>query len=111
MTTTYTTTQISEDYFHVEGDGFELNYILFEDEDVIYVERIDVDEDVRGQGIGTQILRELAREFHAVFAAPEGEDCQGFFAHIGDDAYEMSAHLIDELGLWAIDQGYGIYEI
>jgi GNAT superfamily N-acetyltransferase len=109
--TTHTTTQISDDYYHVAGDGFDLNYILFEDEDVIYVERIDVDEDVRGQGIGTAVLRQLAKEFYAVFVAPENATSKGYFEHIGEDAYEMSAHLIDELGLWAIDQGYGIYEI
>ena len=68
-----------------------------------YVERIDIDEDYRNRGLGTQMLKDLSSMYGSVAVAPDSEDAQRLYQRIGSeytgDDYEY------------IDQGFGVYEI
>lgn len=98
-----------EDYFTAVGDGFEFSFYNFEDR-VVYVERIDVDEDRRNQGIGTAVLKNLAKKY-TVIVAPDNDDSLRLFERIGCDAWENCDRALNEYGIWALDQGRGLFEI
>jgi ribosomal protein S18 acetylase RimI-like enzyme len=72
-----------------------------------YVSRVDVDEEFRGQGIGTQALKELSRILGGITVAPDNEDAQRIYERLGDT---ISKSEYDEFG-FAVDQGFGVYEI
>lgn len=109
----HTITKIEDERFYIEGENFQLTYLTFgEDEDVIYVERIDVDEEHRGKGIGTAVLQMLTYKHGAVFVAPDNEDSKRLFERIGLDAYEESnPRQFYDNSIDYLDQGYGVYEI
>ena len=78
-----------------------------EDNNVCYVERIDIDEDFRGQGIGTQILAEALYDelgYRTVVVAPDNADAQRLYERLGVAGY--SSYDLDYM-----DQGYGVYGI
>lgn len=64
------------------------------DDGSAYLERIDVDEGFRGQGIGTAAIREILGDFDALYAAPDNEDA----------AAPLEC-------LYYLDQGFGVYAI
>lgn len=101
----------SEGYTHIVGENYTASYTVFDGEDAIYVERIDVDEEVRGQGIGTAVLRGLAREHGAVYVAPDNDDSARLFGCIGEDAWDDNETLANRLDMWTLDQGYGVFVI
>ena len=106
-----------DDYYHMDGENFALTYITYKFapdwvEDVIYVERIDVDEGHRGKGIGTAVLQLLAKKYRAVFVAPDGEDSKRLYARIGVDAYtDSNPRYFDDTYIFTFDTGFGLYEI
>lgn len=67
-----------------------------------YLERIDIDAEYRGQGHGTTFIRALVAEYGSVIAAPDNADSQRLFERLGYDVSEK---------YWAVDQGYGVYEV
>lgn len=69
-----------------------------------YCERIDINEEYRNQGIGTEALKLLSREFGTVTVAPDNEDAQRLYERIGYDVTDKGDN-------WSVDQGYGVYEI
>ena len=69
-----------------------------------YCERIDVEEAYRNLGIGTAALKALSSEFGSIFLAPDNEDAQRLYDRIG---YEVT----DKGDWYAVDQGFGVYEI
>lgn len=75
--------------------------------DECYIERIDVWDGHRGQGIGTEMLRWVSAQYGLTYTAPDNTDAQRLYDRIGcemrDDRYQRFG--------WAIDQGYGVYEI
>lgn len=105
-----------DDYYHMDGENFGLSYITYKSvdwvEDIIYVERIDVDEGHRGKGIGTAVLQLLAKKYRAVFVAPDNEDSKRLYARIGVDAYTDSCpgdfYYTD---IFLFNTGFGLYEI
>ena len=111
MTLSYTAETDSEGYTHITGDGFSASYTLFDGEDIAYVESIFVDADRRGNGLGTTLLRQLAKEIGAVYVAPCNEDSKRLYERIGYDAVEDDPSTVNNLGLWALDQGFGLYVI
>lgn len=71
-----------------------------------YIVRLDVNEDQRGKGLGTMIVKTLMCMYGTVVAAPEGEMARAFFSRLGeeDDSGELKGQAI-----WPIDQGFGVY--
>ena len=97
-----------ETYTNVEYvmklDGEEIGWASVMVSDTAYVERIDIAEDHRNCGYGTEFLRALSDEYGSVFAAPDNEDAQRLYDRLGYDVTNK-----DE---WSyVDQGYGVYEI
>lgn len=85
-------------------DGEEIGWSSVMDDGKAYVERIDIAEDHRNCGYGTEFINYLSREFGSVFLAPDNEDAQRLYDRLGYDVTEK-----DE---WSyVDQGYGVYEI
>lgn len=85
-------------------DGQEIGWASLSVSENAYCERIDIDEAHRNQGYGTAFLRALASEFGSVFVAPDNEDAQRLYDRLGWD-------VSDKDDWWAIDQGFGVYEI
>ena len=71
-----------------------------------YIQRIDVDEGFRGQGIGTAAIRGIAQEYRAVYLCPDNEDAARLYARIGE---QLGACPLE--CLYYLDQGYGVYEV
>lgn len=90
---------------HVGADVLEL------DDDAAYIERIDVDEGFRGQGIGSAFIRGIRRDFRTVYAAPDNEDSARLFARLGEKVVgdDVSARVPEYL--YYLDQGFGVYEV
>lgn len=78
---------------------------LMVDENGTYLERIDVEEELRGQGYGTEIIKHISSEYSNVFAAPDNEDARRLYDRIG---WEMNAADYSDFGCY-VDQGYGVY--
>jgi ribosomal protein S18 acetylase RimI-like enzyme len=72
------------------------------DSEYTYLERIDIEEEFRGQGYGTAFIRTLADEYGSIVAAPDNEGSQRLFDRLGYDVSDK---------YWMVDQGYGVYEI
>ena len=73
-----------------------------EDEDKIYLEDFTVYEEHRNQGIGTEVLKILAKEaWDYVYMAPTDENNKRLYARLGEELDEAPE----------VDQGYGVYKI
>lgn len=64
-----------------------------------YIERIDIDEDQRGQGIGSAVLR----QYRGAYIAADSERSARLYARLG----ELVEDPTDEMSY--LDQGYGVY--
>lgn len=101
--------------FDIYADGQKVGSIEIidcfnEENDICYVERIDIDEEYRGQGIGTEVLKNTLYSdfgYYTTIVAPDNEDAQRLYERIGreynctNEGYDFSYN----------DQGYGVYEI
>lgn len=77
-----------------------------------YIERIDVDEGFRGQGIGSKAIREIAGDFESLFAAPDNEDAARLYAKLGEKIVGEDIETAAPMEcLYYLDQGFGVYEI
>lgn len=86
-------------------DGQEIGWASVQvDSSSAYCERIDIDEANRNHGFGTELLRSLSDEFGSIFVAPDNEDAQRLYDRLGYD-------VTDKGDWWAVDQGFGVYEI
>lgn len=89
--------------YEIEVDGEVIGSAsIMVSEEGSYLERIDIDENHRGRGFGTDAINKISSEFGGVYAAPDNEDSQRLFDRIGWDVSEK---------YWMVDQGYGVYEI
>ena len=84
--------------------GFALVMYSEGDEVEAYCERIDIDENHRNAGHGTEALRALSSEFGDIYVAPDNEGAQRLYERLGCDA--SNCDVADYL-----DQGYGFYRI
>ena len=78
-----------------------------QDESGAYLERIDIEEEHQGQGHGTKALYEIAEVYGDYYLAPDNEDAQRLYERVAEP---MSQEDYDSFG-FAIDQGFGVYEI
>lgn len=87
----------------VDGEQVGTAYtISHEDEDETYLEDITIDEAHRNKGIGTQVIRMLAKKYSYIYFAPTGEDNKRLYERIAEEEPSFKDHD-------AIDQGFGIY--
>lgn len=108
----------TEDYhrFDIIADDIKVGEVevidqFNEDNDTAYIERIDIDEEYRGQGIGTEVLTSTFYDecdYRAVIVAPDNEDAQRLYERIGN---EYRCYNDDEYDFGYNDQGYGVYVI
>ena len=85
---------------------------LSEDNDTCYIERIDINEEYRGQGIGTEVLKNTLYSeygFYSVVVAPDNDDAKRLYERIGTEY--TSPMDDDECDFSYNDQGYGVYVI
>jgi GNAT superfamily N-acetyltransferase len=71
------------------------------------VERIDVIEGYRGQGVGTALLRHIATTYGTIDIVPDNEGAARLYARLGA---ELSFTDYNAYG-FAFDQNFGVYEI
>jgi GNAT superfamily N-acetyltransferase len=84
-------------------DGVTIGYAnVYTNDSWTYLERIDIEEEYRGQGYGTAFINHLVTEYGSIVAAPDNEDSQRLFERLGRDVSDKH---------WYVDQGYGVYEI
>lgn len=109
--------RLSREYPHDYGRDFHydivtkgtkigtLNVITYEDtnSDYNHCERIDIDDQHRGQGYGTATFEALRELFGSVVVAPDNADAQRLYSRLGCEWDGDDADYID--------QGYGVYEI
>lgn len=85
-------------------DGKEVGTIgMVASENEPYLERIDIDEEYRNKGIGTDALRLVAEKYGEFLIAPDNEDAKRLYERYGDESSSDNAAYID--------QGYGVYSI
>ncbi len=86
--------------------------VLELDDDAGYLERIDVDEGFRGQGIGTEAIKDILWDFHHLYAAPDNADAERLYARLGEKIVGEDVDAAAPLEcLYYLDQGFGVYEI
>lgn len=73
---------------------------VFIDTDSAYIERIDIHEESRSNGYGTEAIRTIASEHKETFAAPDNEGSRRLMDRIGT--------VTDRHG--EVNQGFGVYE-
>lgn len=94
--------------FDIEVDGIIVGGgSMIEDEDSCYLERIDIDEEYRGKGYGTQALYLLRGIYGTYYLAPDNADAKRLYDRVAE---EMPQDEYDRWG-FAIDQGFGVYVI
>lgn len=108
MITIHETRRTTEDSYEAIGysiqlDGSEIGTASVQASATAYVERIDIDEEQRGQGYGTEALRQLSRIHGGIYLAPDNDDARRLYERIGTEYDGPDAEYID--------QGYGVYEI
>lgn len=88
--------------YHIIVDGENIGSVsTMEDEESIYIERIDVDEAFQNRGYGTAALRIFSEMASTVYLAPDNKDAQRLYERIGCETYSFPE----------VDQGFGVYEI
>lgn len=84
---------------------------LNDDNDVCYVERIDIDEEFRGKGIGTEVLTSTLWDkcgYRYVVVAPDNEKAKRLYERIGEEY----SYIPDcEVDFSYNDLGFGVYVI
>ena len=97
--------------FQIEVNGTiigEGNMELAEtEEDFTYLERIDIDEEYRGQGHGRKALFALKETYGEYYFTPDNEDAARLYEKVAD---KISDAKYDKWG-FAVDNGWGVYEI
>lgn len=89
----------------VIGSG---NLMLAEnDDDFTYLEGIEISEEHRNHGHGTNAISTLGKMYGTIYLTPDSEDSQRLYERLGDT---ISDNDYNKFG-FAIDMGFGVYEI
>ena len=105
MITLQQTYREDEDSYSYEGysimvDGNEVGFAnLMIDDTSTYIERLDINEESRNKGFGTQAITMISGMYDKVFAAPDNASSRRLLERLG---YETTEY-------WMVDQGYGVY--
>lgn len=102
-------------YFDIIADGVKVGSTevvdgFNEDNDIAYIDRIDIDEAYRGKGIGSTVLTECLKDegYYNVVVAPDNEDAKRLYERLGE---ECSTIYGCDCDFSYNDQGYGVYAI
>lgn len=104
------TTRTDEGYIHElwvpgrEVGRARVNFSAQEEDPWAYCELLYIEPDMRGQGLGTEMLRWMAARYGSVVVAPDNRGAQRLYERLGSEAYGREAY-------YYIDQGFGVYEI
>jgi ribosomal protein S18 acetylase RimI-like enzyme len=82
-----------------------------DDNDICYIDRIDVDDEYQNQGIGTYVLTNLldGLGFRDVVVAPDNSDAERLYRRLGTP---LNDNFLDtECDFGYNDQGFGVYVI
>lgn len=112
LTRTKKETEEGIEYLY-EGEHVKATVQMLSD-DTAYLSRIDVEEGFRGQGIGTEALKAIRKDFWKLYYAPDNEDAERLYARLGTKVIgdEVDEYLPSDLEcLYYLDQGFGIYEL
>ncbi len=91
--------------FAIEKDGKVIGEGSVVENGTTYLEALEIQEEHRNQGYGTEALYELAKIYGEICLAPDNEDAQRLYERIADDMKDSD---YNEFG-FALDQGYGVY--
>lgn len=101
-----------EGYRVYTGEHVEATVQILEGGEDAYIERIDVEEGYRGQGIGTAAIRSICRDFRHVYCAPDNKNAARLYARIGEMVVgEDATGRVTHDCLYYLDQGFGVYEV
>lgn len=109
-----------KDYHHFDiiADGITVGAIAVidnfnEDNDICYIDRIDVDEEFRGKGIGTVVLTESLKDegYWKIALAPDNERARKLYERLGEENDQVYKGDGEWQDFSYNDQGYGIYVI
>ena len=96
-------------YYEILKGEIKVGGIIFNDEydGRVYLENIDIKEEHRNKGIGTEAMKIFAElnSDRGIYFAPDNEDAKRLYDRIAE---EMSVSEYNEYG-GNMDQGYGIY--
>ena len=104
------TTRTDEGYVHElwvpgrEVGRARVNFSAQEEDPWAYCELLYIEPEMRGQGLGTEMLRWMAARYGSVVVAPDNRGAQRLYERLGREAYGREAYDY-------IDQGFGVYEI
>lgn len=87
----------------MDGEKAGVIGMMVEEDTTPYCELIEVNEDKRNCGIGTQALQMLAEIFGEFDLAPDNEDARRLYERLGEEVEGGDNDYAD--------QGYGIYRI
>lgn len=90
-------------YEIVSGDVTVGAMTVMASDDGAYVERIDIDEQYRGHGIGTDALLQVSDIYGGVAIAADNARAARLYERLGTESRYDGAEYID--------QGYGVYDI
>ena len=71
-----------------------------------HLERIDIDEDSRGKGYGSDAIEAMRKAYGRIVAAPDSEDSRRLYERIGELVVETRFDQEETF----LDVGYGVYE-
>jgi len=91
----------------VEGTIIGGGSMIEDDTAMSYLDGIEILEEHRNQGHGTKALYKIREAYGTYFLAPDNEDAQRLYERVAD---EMKQADYDSFG-FAIDQGFGVYEM
>lgn len=80
------------------------DYDQDEEDSIAYIERIDVYEEYRGKGIGTEVITLISNAHAFAVLAPDNERARSLYERLGEDFSS------DEVYGYC-DQGFGVYRV
>ena len=100
--------QIEDSYtaigYEIVSEGVTVGAMtVMDSDDGAYVERIDIDEQYRGHGIGTDALLQVSDIYGGVAIAPDNDRAARLYERLGTESRYDGAEYID--------QGFGVYDI
>ena len=81
---------------------------LNEYEDYLLIDRLDTEEEYQNKGYGTQILKEIQKDFNTVYIVPDNKDAARLYERIGRSVVDKPIY---DKELYALDNGFGVFEL
>jgi ribosomal protein S18 acetylase RimI-like enzyme len=92
--------------FRIERDGEFVGSVTVKtwDDGSSLIERLDVDDTFRCQGIGSAVIRMISADHDSCYIVPDNKRAQALYERLGCD--------VSDDDLWgALDHGFGVYRV